>query len=191
MSIESKREADYERRLGERAEMLDRAADRIAELEAQFASVRELYTNRIAIGKERAMAILQLEAQLANHPDTAAWITQFCIEKGKWSIETFGPTDELTGPNYQTITDHIRKELAEIAENPFDLMEWIDVIFLGVDGYFRYDGRELEADLRRKHEINLTRRWPDPTKRKPGSCTEHIRDAAIAAIPEEATKGVE
>ena len=49
-----------------------------------------------------------------------------------WSQRTFGPGGRTLG-----VCDHIQKELAEIAEAPTDVMEWVDVIILALDGALR------------------------------------------------------
>lgn len=48
-----------------------------------------------------------------------------------WSFKTFGPPRALAG-----VLDHIAKEIEEIAANPADLSEYIDVIILAADGAF-------------------------------------------------------
>lgn len=49
-----------------------------------------------------------------------------------WSTGAFGPGRRTAG-----VIDHIIKELAEIAEHPTDLYEWVDVIILALDGAWR------------------------------------------------------
>jgi dATP/dGTP diphosphohydrolase len=94
-----------------------------------------------------------------------------------WSLETFGP--DATGQ-----IPHIRKELTEIeAANGADLEEWIDVMFLAIDGATRraHATPEQIADmLERKLAKNRARRWPDWRTHppRPGVPTEHIRESA-------------
>ena len=103
-------------------------------------------------------------------------LSAWCNEKGRWSDETFGLNDETKGPNFETLCLHIEKELAEVRDKPQDLSEWVDIILLAMDGYYRYGGRDLGVDLDRKHYLNQCRKWPDPATREPGTPTEHIRE---------------
>lgn len=88
----------------------------------------------------------------------------------KWSGKTFGP-----GPRTKGIAEHIRKELIEIEKAPRDLMEWIDVIILGMDGAWR-SGHTPEAivqALTEKQAINFKRVYPMPVSQDVPS--EHLR----------------
>lgn len=85
--------------------------------------------------------------------------------QGSWSLRVFGP-----GNRDKSITDHIRKELKEIADAPGDVEEWIDVIILGIGGALRNTkpGSELDKALEviecleMKQEKNIFKRtWPD------------------------------
>ena len=78
-------------------------------------------------------------------------------EKARWSTKTFG-----TGKRTRGLLEHLRRELAEIEQSPDDLVEWVDVILLAMDGYQRHGGRTLLEDLRKKHNINTWRTWPAP-----------------------------
>lgn len=87
-----------------------------------------------------------------------------------WSIKTFGAGLRTIG-----ICRHIEKELREIQADPSDLNEWIDMIILGMDGFWRHGGSddELFVRLRAKQAINFARRWPAPQPED--HATEHIR----------------
>lgn len=76
----------------------------------------------------------------------------------EWSTKTFGPAPRTLG-----IIDHIRKELIEIEKSPYDMMEWIDVVILALDGYWRHGGdpRMVMILLDRKQQKNFARSWPD------------------------------
>jgi hypothetical protein len=89
----------------------------------------------------------------------------------KWSLETFGP-----GMRTEGICNHIRKELLEIEANPTDLMEWVDVILLAMDGASRagYSGEEIVQALQDKQKVNETRTWPENTPE--GEPSEHIQE---------------
>ena len=75
-----------------------------------------------------------------------------------WSQRVFG-----TGRQTGGLTEHIEKEIAEIRAKPDDLVEWLDVMILAMDGYLRHGGtpETLLPDLERKLGENIARRWPD------------------------------
>jgi hypothetical protein len=89
-----------------------------------------------------------------------------------WSTRTFGE-----GPRTAGIVKHIEKELAEILAKPLDLTEWIDVVILALDGYWRAGGQPdgVMDYLQAKQNVNFTRTWPAPTD--DGEPTEHDRSA--------------
>lgn len=99
----------------------------------------------------------------------------------EWSLRTFGPGMRTNG-----ITKHIEKELAEIRANPLDLLEWVDVIILGLDGAWRcmYYGHRrklyvLENVFHAMHSKAYTnkvlRNWPEPQP-DVDEPVEHIRE---------------
>ena len=102
-------------------------------------------------------------------------IQQYIQSQIKWSLEIFGPGDHDVG-----IIDHIEKELVEIKNSPGDLMEWIDVIILGLDGAWRngHTPDDIIKALREKQLININRKWPDYRKVEPGKAIEHVRNYA-------------
>ena len=54
------------------------------------------------------------------------------------SADKFGyPTAET---DCERITQKIKDELEEVSADPYDLEEWIDVIILALDGYWRHGG---------------------------------------------------
>lgn len=76
----------------------------------------------------------------------------------EWNFEAFGPGERLEG----TIK-HIKKELKEIEKEPHDLIEWIDVMMLAINGALRH-GHEPQAIIdafHKKFEINKNRKWAD------------------------------
>jgi len=100
-------------------------------------------------------------------------LVSFFDEKSKWSIDTFGPGDRYAG-----VVEHIRRELKEIEENPSDLIEWVDVIFLAMDGAMRSagaDGAALAEAMRVKLAENKCREWPDWRTLRPGEVSQHIK----------------
>lgn len=76
-----------------------------------------------------------------------------------WSLETFGEGAHTAG-----LIKHIKKELKEISAAPADLLEWIDIIILGIDGAWRsgHTAQEIAEALCRKQCINMYERdWPE------------------------------
>ncbi len=96
----------------------------------------------------------------------------------EWSRETFSPDERTRG-----ILDHIRKELAEIEAKPHDLSEWIDVVILAMDGFWRHGGTadDLLPALLAKQRKNMARQWPDWRTAPKDRAIEHVR----AALPED------
>ena len=87
-----------------------------------------------------------------------------------WSAETFGPGRRTVG-----LCAHITKELAEIQVDPDDTREWIDVLILALDGYWRHGGKpeELAEMLEAKQLVNFERAWP--AWQPEDQATEHLR----------------
>lgn len=110
--------------------------------------------------------------------------------QAEWSDNTFGPTTREKG-----VIAHIRKELAEIEQDPSDIYEWIDVMILAIDGAWRqiaYSGRDGNSnhlngmDYRKIAEIllgvymmkcktNRERVWPDWRNFSSDAPIEHDR----------------
>lgn len=90
----------------------------------------------------------------------------------EWSRETFGPALRTKG-----IIDHIRKELKEIDRDPHDLSEWIDVVILAMDGFWRHGGKpeDVMPALLAKQRKNMARVWPDWRTMSADSAIEHDR----------------
>ena len=92
--------------------------------------------------------------------------------QAEWAAETFGPGQRVKG-----LIEHIRKELDEIEANPSDIMEWVDLIVLAIDGATRQDytgDRILNAYLDKMQE-NYLREWPDWRNFSEDEPIEHIR----------------
>jgi hypothetical protein len=89
----------------------------------------------------------------------------------EWSSRTFGH-----GTRTGAVTAHIAKELDEIRAKPHDLEEWIDVIILALDGYWRAGGdpREIMGHLQAKQDKNFTREWSMPKSQD--DPVEHVRE---------------
>ena len=84
-------------------------------------------------------------------------LTAYLERQKKWSERTFGIGKRTIG-----VTKHIEAEIEEIRQEPSNSKEWIDIIILAVDGYWRSGGDNLELDLLNKQQKNFMREWPKP-----------------------------
>lgn len=107
--------------------------------------------SRYEQGEQQAVRVEELERESLRVYVERQW---------PWSKRTFGDGKRTMG-----IVQHITKELAEIREHPEDLSEWIDVVILALDGYWRHGGKpeDLMATLQTKQDNNFAREWPTPT----------------------------
>lgn len=89
-----------------------------------------------------------------------------------WSERTFGP-----GPLMEAVADHITKELAEVRESGGVLVEWVDVILLGLDGAWRSGAtpEQVAAAILAKQTKNEGRSWPDWRTVPKDKAIEHDR----------------
>ncbi len=92
----------------------------------------------------------------------------------EWSTATFGPGKRTNG-----VLDHIRKELAEIEDDPTDVTEWVDVIILAFDGAWRagWEPQEIIDAIVAKQARNEARTWPDWRTMSEDQAIEHDRSA--------------
>lgn len=90
----------------------------------------------------------------------------------QWSLQTFGP-----GPRTGGVTDHISKELEEIKSDPTDLMEWVDVVILAIDGAWRagHSPVAIIEAYHAKQKRNKARTWPDWRTLSEDVAIEHDR----------------
>ncbi len=95
-----------------------------------------------------------------------------------FSVKAFGP-----GARAEGISDHIRKELAEVAAAPEDLSEWIDIVLLGFDGAWRagHSSVAIAGALAGKLAKNERRDWPDWRTADPNKAIEHNREVSANA----------
>jgi Protein of unknown function (DUF550) len=110
------------------------------------------------------------EVCLKPQPDGPWFVLESYLRRQQiWSARTFGP-----GPRTEGIVKHIQKELGEILAKPRDLTEWIDVMQLALDGYWRHGGEPdaIMDYLQAKQNVNFQRTWPAPVDGEP---TEHDR----------------
>lgn len=100
--------------------------------------------------------------------DPGVDLVGFFDDKARWSISTFGDDIPMEG-----VIRHLRKELDEVERDPKDLEEWVDVIFLAMDGAQRsgFSGKALVVKMIEKHQKNLRREW----KRQSEGHYEHER----------------
>lgn len=99
------------------------------------------------------------------------------LERQKaFSANAFGP-----GARTKGIIDHIQKELGEIAADPNDLSEFIDVALLAFDGAWRagYEPAEIAAAFEAKLVKNENRQWPDWRTSDPNKAIEHVRNEKV------------
>jgi hypothetical protein len=97
--------------------------------------------------------------------------------QAEWSAKTFGPGDRTLG-----VSDHIRKELQEIASAAPGLdrqREWIDVVILALDGAWRSGMSPLDIinGILAKQARNEARTWQDWRTADPDKAIEHDRAA--------------
>ncbi len=123
-------------------------------------------------GKTRpacAACLSELRRALAGRFDFAAWLER----KNDWSARTFGPGDRTTA-----LLAHIRKELDEIAADPGDVVEWVDLVFLATEGAFRvgHSPAAIIAAMQAKLARNEARTWPDWRTVPAGQPIEHVRE---------------
>lgn len=134
-----------------------------------------------ALGREaaaRLASIARLEAEVTGAEEWIAFYrNRFDLEvwlqrKNAWSERTFGPGERTTA-----LLAHIRKELDEIAANPTDIVEWIDVVFLATEGAYRVGASpaDIIQALEAKLVKNINRPWPDWRTSPRDQPIEHVR----------------
>lgn len=118
------------------------------ELEIAYSAIDRLESQLTQARADLAEARRLVQFSLAEHIQ----------RQREWSDRTYGP-----GPRSSGIIDHIQKELAEIAESPADVSEWIDVIILAIDGAARegHSPEKIVNALVAKQTKNESRVWPD------------------------------
>ncbi len=91
----------------------------------------------------------------------------------KWNLRTFGPGERLSGT-----VKHIKKELKEIEKEPHDLIEWVDVILLAMNGAFRHghSGQDIIEAIHKKVEINKNRVWANWEETPEGQPITHVKE---------------
>lgn len=106
-----------------------------------------------------------------NKPDP---LEEFWKELEEWSNRTFGPTSHRgpLGP-----LKHLRKEINEAIDSPYNLEEYADLLFLVFDSCRRagFSYETLVSVVNYKLTKNKNRIWPDWTLSNPNEPIEHIR----------------
>ena len=97
-------------------------------------------------------------------------LSEYLEGQKEWSLRTFGDGKRTLG-----IIKHIGKELDEVMADPSDSCEWIDIIILALDGYWRHSGsiELIMQNLINKQRINFQRVYPKPESED--EATEHER----------------
>jgi len=120
---------------------------------------------RALMNRNRELEQMYLEAQTDPTPDAPGEFADQSIEtyyarQIGWSSDTFG-----AGKRTKGIVQHIGKELEEVLAKPDDLSEWIDIIVLAMDGFWRHGGtvNGFLPALLAKQQKNMARTWPAPT----------------------------
>lgn len=101
-------------------------------------------------------------------PSIPSNFDEFMRWQESWSRKTFGDGKRVEGT-----LKHIEKEIAEVRAKSDDLSEWIDIVILALDGYWRNGGKNAFKDIVAKGKINRSRTYPMPTSEDEPS--EHIR----------------
>lgn len=113
-------------------------------------------------------------------PSGSGDLISYLERQWAWSKETFGPALRTRG-----IVQHITKELREIEAEPHDLAEWVDVIILAMDGFWRHGGKPegLLPAMQAKQDRNFARSWPDWRTMGEDQAIEHDRSGEGVSAP--------
>lgn len=100
----------------------------------------------------------------------------FIEDKWQFSQDTFGPKYAVA-----RVIAHMRKEIEEVAKKPDDLMEWIDIINLAIDGALRtgHKPQDITKALTEKLAILKSRDWPDWRTAGENDPIEHVRGESV------------
>jgi hypothetical protein len=136
---------------------------------------------RARASEEQLKEIAEGRTAILSGQSASPTLSTFLARQIEWSARTFGAGRRTLG-----ILKHIEKEISEAKAKPEDLTEWIDIIILAIDGYWRHGGtpETIMPDLTAKAETNYKRTYPMPTSEDEPS--EHVRDAEPATPLQEA-----
>lgn len=92
------------------------------------------------------------------------FLSNYLYKQKSWSQRVFGDGKRTVG-----ITEHIKSEIEEIRENPSDPIEWVDIIILALDGFWRCGGNiyHIEQYLTKKQEVNFLRQYDKRPENQP------------------------
>jgi hypothetical protein len=126
---------------------------------------------RLANAEKRAEGRVN---QIENLPKTTSSLDQFWKELSKWSQDTFG-SDGWRGPTGPL--QHLAKEVQETLQDPVDIIEYADMLFLVFDACRRagFDYPDLEKAVWHKLNLNRKRSWSPPSQE---GISEHHREVA-------------
>lgn len=108
-------------------------------------------------------------------------LRQHLIRQMAFSHATFGPGTRTAG-----VSDHIGKELIEVAESNGSAAEWVDVVILALDGLTRQlaycngerrDPVEVAGNACSMILGKQARNWPDWRTASQDKAIEHVRSA--------------
>lgn len=153
----------------ERKELVRTLAELSANAEVLRAAVKDAEKRSEEISTHWARILTRMEREQAHESfDLVAYLNR----QRKFSLTAFGPGDRA-----KAIIAHIRKELLEVEEDPDDLVEWLDVAMLALDGAWRSGAppAAIVSTLNAKLDLNEKRTWPDWRTHPEGVPAEHVK----------------
>jgi len=86
-------------------------------------------------------------------------LIKYLNKQKEWSSRTFRGGRRTVG-----ITEHIKKEISEVIDDPDSPDEWIDIVILALDGAWRTGAtsEQIVSRLLEKQAINFERHFPVP-----------------------------
>ena len=137
-----------------------------------------------AVANHGVIKKLMEVAPVSDEPSCFDFV-DFLYRKQSWSEETFGPVSRR-GPRGPL--DHLRKEIAEAEENPGDISEFADLIFLATEAACRagHWPKAMARALEDKLAVNMARDWPDWRAAPADKAIEHVRDEPSTVAPQAA-----
>lgn len=139
--------------------------------EEELGGLRDIILQRDIQTAKRDDQITKLEAENQALKDEST-IVRHMERQRTWSLRTFGHGHRVNG-----ILEHIAKEIAEVMRDPTDIMEWVDIVLLALDGAWRagYSPTQIAHAIDRKQTINEARDWPD-WRLNDGHAIEHLKE---------------
>lgn len=111
----------------------------------------------LGFGAAEALANTLIAQALADEREKA--LEDYLLRQRDWSRKTFGEGKRTVG-----VTEHIKKECQEVVDDPADIREWIDIVILALDGFWRAGGEPSDVLklMQEKQDINFQRVYPKP-----------------------------